>query len=74
MLHYLTSGSMLKDLSTETKYLKYEKGNISKTTTIHFGFAICSKTLSKEACRQACQEQKQSSNICQEWKASPVLP
>lgn len=42
----LTSGSTLKDLSTETKYLKSEKGNISKPIAIHFVSAIFRKTLS----------------------------
>lgn len=33
---HLTSGRMPKDLSTETKYLKPEKGIVSEPTTIHF--------------------------------------
>lgn len=66
MPEHLTSRSMLKDLSTETKYLKSEKGIIYKPTTIHFVSAIFRSTLSKEACREAFQEQKQSSNVCQE--------
>lgn len=73
MPEHLTSGSMLKDLSTETKYLKSEKGIVSKPTTIHFVSAIFMSTLPKEPCRKAFKEQKQTSNVCQEWKASPVL-
>lgn len=63
---HLTSGRMLKDFSTETKYLKSEKCIVPKPTTIHFVFTIFRKTPFKEACREAFQEQKQSSNVCQE--------
>lgn len=66
MPEHLTSGRMLKDLSTEEKHLKSEKGIVSKPTIIHSVFAIFRKTLFKEACREAFQEQKQSSKVRQE--------
>lgn len=52
MPQHLTSGSMQNDLSTETKYLKSEKGNISKPTTLDFVSAMFRKTLSEEECKK----------------------
>lgn len=43
MMQHLTPGSVLKDLSTEAKYPKSEKGNASRPTTIHFFSAIFRK-------------------------------
>lgn len=60
MPEHLTSGRMLKDLSTETKYLKSEKGIVSKPTTIHFVSTVFRKTLSKEALQGSISRTKRA--------------
>lgn len=65
MPEHLTPGRMLKDLSTETKYLKLEKGTVSKPTTIHFVSALFRKTLLQKLARKHFKN-KNSSNVCQE--------